>query len=239
VKTLPYTLPLCLSIVIHLGVVFAHIPGRAAQVPLEVGLTAVRLQLVPAQANQPAAPAVVARQTAPEQIKPPPAVQRIDPPPPAPQPAAAPTRPAPRATTELIKPVIDAVPTKAPAKLRAAVKPKPQTTTKQAPRSKARDGDLQRIGVRPARAIGLNTLVYPKLSRRLGHEGTVHVNVRVLRTGGAGAVRLIKSSGHARLDRAVIDHLRRSRYRSARRGGRAVTSSLPVAYRFELTSPNR
>ena len=105
-------------------------------------------------------------------------------------------------------------------------------------RSVACDGDVRESGVTPAEAIGLNTLEYPKLSRRLGQQGMVTVEVQVLPTGRAGEVRIVESSRYKRLDRAVVKHMRECRFRPANDGRRAIVSVLRIPYKFELTDPS-
>ena len=105
-------------------------------------------------------------------------------------------------------------------------------------KSVAHDGDVRESGVTPAEAIGLNRLEYPKLSRRLGQQGTVTVEVQVLPTGRAGQVRIVESSRYKRLDRAVVRHMRECRFRPAHDGRRPVVSVLRIPYKFELTDPS-
>ncbi len=50
---------------------------------------------------------------------------------------------------------------------------------------------------------------YPKLSRRLGEEGTVVVSFVIERSGHLSDLAIVESSGHRRLDRAALKTLRR------------------------------
>ena len=284
-KTLPYILPFFLSVAIHAGVLFAGAAGREAQVPLDAGLTAVRVRLMPSLASSAATPAAVVptppttpQVPQPEPPPPPPvptratvAMSALPLPPlpvtaePSPLPAAQPRLPdTPVPEVAAVEPVTTPDAPDAPDAPNAPdapdspepieqvepvlpAQPEPQApqsaernvASTRSTQSVARDGDLQPVGVRPAQALGLNTLEYPRLSRRLGHEGTVRVEVQVLPTGRAGAVRLVKSSSYRRLDQAVIAHLRQSTFRPAHHGRGPIASLLPVTYRFELTRRRR
>ena len=66
--------------------------------------------------------------------------------------------------------------------------------------------------------------VYPPISRRMGEEGTVLLDVHILPDGSVREVRLRTSSGHERLDRSALDAVGRWRYVPARRG------DTPIAY---------
>ena len=66
--------------------------------------------------------------------------------------------------------------------------------------------------------------VYPALSRRLGEQGRVLLDVLILPDGSVGEMRLKSSSGFPRLDAAALSAVRRWRYQPARRG------STPIAY---------
>jgi protein TonB len=59
---------------------------------------------------------------------------------------------------------------------------------------------------------------YPPVSRRLGEQGRVLFDLYILPDGSVGEARLRRSSGHARLDGAALDAVRRWRYMPARRG---------------------
>lgn len=50
---------------------------------------------------------------------------------------------------------------------------------------------------------------YPTLSRRLGQEGRVEVGFEVLADGRLRAVRVVRGSGHRRLDRAAVETVER------------------------------
>lgn len=63
---------------------------------------------------------------------------------------------------------------------------------------------------------------YPSLSRRLGENGRVLLDVHILPDGSVGEIRLRQSSGYPRLDQAALDTVRRWRYVPARRGDEPI-----------------
>ena len=65
---------------------------------------------------------------------------------------------------------------------------------------------------------------YPSVSRRIGEEGEVLLDVHILPDGSVGEIRLRESSGFPRLDQAALEVVRRWRYVPARRG------DTPIAY---------
>jgi protein TonB len=77
---------------------------------------------------------------------------------------------------------------------------------------------------------------YPAVSKRLGEQGRVVVNVYVLADGRVGDVRVLKSSGYERLDAAALVHVRRNwRFTPARADGEAVAAWGAFGVTFELT----
>lgn len=63
---------------------------------------------------------------------------------------------------------------------------------------------------------------YPPVSRRLGEEGRVLLDVHIQPDGGVGEIRVRTSSGSNRLDQAALDAVKRWRYVPARRGDVAI-----------------
>jgi periplasmic protein TonB len=76
--------------------------------------------------------------------------------------------------------------------------------------------------------------VYPLTSRRRGEQGTVLLRVVVTREGTAASVNVDRTSGHAALDQAALDAVRKWRFVPARRGADAVESTVVVPIVFEL-----
>lgn len=63
---------------------------------------------------------------------------------------------------------------------------------------------------------------YPPVSRRLGEEGRVLLDVHIQPDGSVGEIRVRTSSGSKRLDQAALDAVKRWRYVPARRGDMAI-----------------
>lgn len=75
---------------------------------------------------------------------------------------------------------------------------------------------------------------YPLVARRRGLEGEVLLAVHVSREGLASEVHVKQSSGHALLDGAALDTVRRWRFVPAQRGNVRVDSDVEVPIRFRL-----
>lgn len=76
--------------------------------------------------------------------------------------------------------------------------------------------------------------VYPRLARERGYEGTVRLEVEVLASGRAGTVRVLEGSGHALLDDAAAQAVRRWTFRPAQRWHTPVTLLVEIPIRFRL-----
>jgi protein TonB len=76
---------------------------------------------------------------------------------------------------------------------------------------------------------------YPAISRRVGEQGRVVLRVLVNPAGGAAEVQVRDSSGHARLDEAARDTVRRWKFVPAKRGEQAVSAwvLIPISFRLE------
>ena len=76
---------------------------------------------------------------------------------------------------------------------------------------------------------------YPALSRRLGEQGKVVLRVLVSAAGTAEEVQLRSSSGHARLDDAARDTVRRWKFMPAGHGAESVAAwvLIPIYFRLE------
>ncbi|TAK63807.1 MAG: energy transducer TonB [Methylobacter sp.] len=75
---------------------------------------------------------------------------------------------------------------------------------------------------------------YPSVSRRLGEEGLVLLNVQVTADGAAGSVELQTGSGSDRLDEAALEAVKKWRFVPAKRGDQAVSASVVVPVRFSI-----
>jgi len=76
---------------------------------------------------------------------------------------------------------------------------------------------------------------YPRAARRHGYEGRVTVRATVGVDGVPRDVTVASPSGHACLDKAAVDAVKRWRFEPARRGGAAVEGTVDVPFRFELS----
>ena len=78
------------------------------------------------------------------------------------------------------------------------------------------------------------TPVYPALSRRLGEQGQVLLQVDVGTDGRAHEVAVNRSSGYPRLDHAALETVRRWTFIPARLGRLAIAASVLVPISFSL-----
>jgi protein TonB len=87
-----------------------------------------------------------------------------------------------------------------------------------------------------ARRGGITKPEYPPSVRRAGGEGTVYVQVLVLENGRVGDARIQTSSGHPKLDEAVVAEAKRSwRFTPGTEDGKAVQMWVTVPIVFKLT----
>lgn len=78
---------------------------------------------------------------------------------------------------------------------------------------------------------------YPALSRRLGEEGRVLLDVHILADGSVGELKLKKSSGSSRLDEAAMKAVKNWKYIPARQGGQAIAFWYVQPVSFVLNNP--
>ncbi|WP_421707233.1 TonB family protein [Algihabitans sp.] len=76
--------------------------------------------------------------------------------------------------------------------------------------------------------------VYPEIARQRDQEGRVLLRVTVGSDGRAREVRVLRSSGHSRLDRAARQAVERWRFVPARQAGRPVEGLLDIPVTFRL-----
>lgn len=101
--------------------------------------------------------------------------------------------------------------------------------------SQAAAGDERAKGSSsPAPYVHVEKPEYPPLSRRRGEEGSVELAIEVRADGSLGAVRVIRSSGYPRLDRAAIRSLSKARLMPAKVDGHPVTSTIVRTFTFRL-----
>jgi protein TonB len=75
---------------------------------------------------------------------------------------------------------------------------------------------------------------YPRLSRQLGEEGTALLKVQVGPDGRALQVKLMSSTGYARLDEAAEATVAQWRFVAATRNGQAISSWVLVPIKFRI-----
>lgn len=75
---------------------------------------------------------------------------------------------------------------------------------------------------------------YPPLSKRLGEQGRVLLEVRVSAAGAALEVNVKQSSGYERLDQAAVDVVKQWEFVPAKRGNDALNSTVEVPVQFIL-----
>jgi protein TonB len=77
--------------------------------------------------------------------------------------------------------------------------------------------------------------IYPRSSRRAGHQGTTVLSINIGTNGRVTAVQIAKSSGHAALDQAAVSVARTWEFSPARNGlGQAIpyTMSAPIPFKL-------
>ena len=75
---------------------------------------------------------------------------------------------------------------------------------------------------------------YPKISRRLGEQGIVLLEILIIPDGTVKDIRLKKSSGYKRLDHAAMEAVRHWHYQPAYRGNAAINYWYEQPVRFRL-----
>jgi len=168
-------------------------------------------------------PSVVGVLVAPEP-KPSPPPPKPVPPPPKPEPKPVPTpkpvaKPTPKPTPKP-EPVREVAPE--PVQQAAPAAPAPPAP----PVQQATPAPEAPAPVTPPRtdAAHLNNPApqYPALSRRLGEQGRVMLDVYILPDGSVGEIKLNRSSGFPRLDNAALQAVKTWKYVPAKRGDKPI-----------------
>ena len=81
--------------------------------------------------------------------------------------------------------------------------------------------------------------VYPRLSRRLGEEGTVWIGVWVSEKGKVEKAEIQKSSGYRRLDAAALKAAKKTHFIPAEKNGHPVATKIELPFCFKLTEEER
>lgn len=163
--------------------------------------------------------------------------------PPAPEPPAPAPRPQPVAKKPQPKPEPKPLPKPAPVDSKTAIsetQAAPTPAPAEAPStSKASGADTPAPpAVAPVQynAAYLNNPrpAYPSMSRRLGEEGKVMLEVQVQADGLPSKVSISKSSGYPRLDEAALDAVRRWKFVPAKRAGVPIAATVIIPMPFIL-----
>jgi periplasmic protein TonB len=165
-------------------------------------------------------PSVVGVLVAPEPAPPPP---KPVPPPPKPEPKPVVPKPTPKPTPKPVakpEPVREVAPE--PVQQAAPAAPAPPAP----PVQQATPAPEAPAPVTPPRtdAAHLNNPApqYPALSRRLGEQGRVMLDVYILPDGSVGEIKLNRSSGFPRLDNAALQAVKTWKYVPAKRGDKPI-----------------
>jgi protein TonB len=87
-----------------------------------------------------------------------------------------------------------------------------------------------------ASAAGNPKPVYPKISRSLGEQGRVLLDVYVQADGSVGEIRLHQSCGYDRLDESALHAVRQWRFKPARQAGKQIAAWYVQPITFSLQS---
>ncbi len=76
---------------------------------------------------------------------------------------------------------------------------------------------------------------YPYISKVIGEEGSVVVEVTIGKKNNIISVNVLKSSGYRRLDKAVVKQIKNGKVKSARKNGKNITSKKKLGpFKFKL-----
>lgn len=168
-------------------------------------------------------PSVIGVLIAPEPrpvAKPEPVVKPVVKPQPKPQPKTEPVKATPQPAPVPVAPAPSPIPAPAPAPVAAPAAPPPAAPVQ------ATAPVAEPLPVTPPRtdASHLNNPppAYPPMSRRLGEQGRVMLDVYILPDGSVGELKLKTSSGFTRLDESAMAAVRKWKYVPAKRGGQPI-----------------
>lgn len=160
-----------------------------------------------------------------EPVKPQPRPEPPRPEPPKPEPAKPEARPEP---VKIEPPAAAAAPAPTPVAPPAPPAPPPPPAP-----SVAKPTARTEVSISASYAAANRKPEYPKMSIRLGEQGTVVLTVMVKSDGSAGDVEVKSSSGFTRLDRAAADAVKTWRFNPATVDGKAVDKSYEVPITFK------
>ena len=214
---LPLVIGIAFSVALHVMALYSRGIYTPPEVKLESGRTVVQLTLVPTAASQttpPEPPPPEPAESPKEEPKP------ADPiPTPEPEPVAAPR---PKPAKEMVQ---EPEPEPEPAQETTVVDAMEQNSTVVEDKGVTTVA-VARTAIRPK---------YPRISQRRNEEGDVTLHVDVLASGKPGAVRVVESSGHKRLDEAALEAVQKATFEPARKFGQAVGSETEITITFKLT----
>lgn len=254
---------LLISLGLHAGVVAAFLLLRAGGPELAEPDKPIAIELVmvehrgeekpPVPAARPAPPAVPAP-TPPEVAKTeaptpePTTAPAAEPPSPQP-PAKAPVESRPEEAKETVRPpeTSEPAPPRSQPAAEAAARPEPARTPPAAPPAAVPRIDLsgtdspsdavaqgERIIPAAANAVFHNRPPeYPEAAAMRGERGVVDVMIHVSPAGTVQSADVVRSSGHALLDRAAREAVLTWRFLPAMKGGRAIQSDMGMRFIFD------
>ena len=161
----------------------------------------------------------------PEPVKPQPRPEPPRPEQPKPEPAKPEVRPEP---VKIEAPATAVAPAPTPVAPPAPPAPPPPPAP-----SVAKPSARTEVSISASYAAANRKPEYPKMSLRLGEQGTVVLTVMVKSDGSAGDVEVKSSSGFTRLDRAAADAVKTWRFNPATVDGKAVDKSYEVPITFK------
>ncbi len=202
-------------------------PAAVAPVPV------IEMELVPAQALQPAAATARSPASLPQPLPLLPATPRL-------AAAAGDVRPVPSPAHVMATPAAE-LPAEQPAPVSAPAvllrEPTAPAPVRESPAAVPRTAPQELPVTAPsfdAAYLENPAPRYPPAALRLRESGRVLVSVMVSATGLAERVELARSSGSPRLDQAALETVRRWRFEPARQGDRAVAAQVTVPLVFRL-----
>ena len=161
----------------------------------------------------------------PEPVKPQPRPEPPRPEQPKPEPAKPEVRPEP---VKIEAPATAVAPAPTPVAPPAPPAPPPPPAP-----SVAKPSARTEVSISASYAAANRKPEYPKMSLRLGEQGTVVLTVIVKSDGSAGDVEVKSTSGFTRLDRAAADAVKTWRFNPATIDGKAVDKSYEVPITFK------
>lgn len=147
-----------------------------------------------------------------------------------PQPVPPPEKPKPKPKPKPPEPPKPKPPIEPPPSERAIQQPQevleetppPVPAAAPAPEDNERQGTPITPPQMEANPLNNPAPAYPTLSRRMGEQGIVLLEILILPDGSVGEIRVKESSGHKRLDETAVKAVKRWRYTPARRGSMAI-----------------